>query len=181
MIRTSKHNISNITNDGKLASINSLFIDYKLCLEYYIDLIISKKLPLKKQLSSKDIPLFNIKHSRYQQLIYKQASEIIRSQLKQNSERRFKKYKQVYKYFKENGRQVNFINKKYKDLNLNDLFENKYFTKPNLDNISITLDERFFDIKDGNNFDSFIKIILPYFSISAISKPSLFNMAEDDQ
>lgn len=164
IIRTSKHNIHNITNKNKLNSIDKLFIDYKICLEYYIDLILTNKLPLKTNLSSKLLPAYNIKHSRYKQLIYKHASEIIRSQTKKCINKRYKKYKYVYTYFKKNNRQQNFINKRFKELNLKDIYLSKYFTKPNLKSISINLDERFFDIKYGSSFDNFVKIILPYFN-----------------
>ena len=84
MIRTTKHNISPITNSMKLDFIDMIFVDYNVCLKYYINLILKEELPLKTNLSSKDLPTYNIKHSRYKQLIYKQASEIIRSQLKKS-------------------------------------------------------------------------------------------------
>lgn len=164
MIRTSKHNITNITNKNKLNIINNLFNDYKICLEYYINLIIEGKLPLKKYLSSKDLPILNIKHSRYRTLIYKQASEIIRSNIKKSLNKRYKKYKYIYSYFKQNNRQINFTNKKFSELNLKNIVTSKFFIKPKLNNVTIHLDSRFFDIKYGNSFDNFIKIILPYFN-----------------
>lgn len=165
MIRTSKHNISKFANPNKLNSLNNLFNDYKLCLEHYINLIIDSKLPLKKGLSSSELPIFNIKHSRYRQLIYKHASEIIRSQIKKSNEKRYNKYKKIFKYFKKYDKQLNFLKKKYSELNLKEIIQSKYFTKPKLNNLTITLDERFFDIKyDSNYFDNFIKVILPYFN-----------------
>jgi hypothetical protein len=51
MIRTSKHILKYQTN-SKTVSLEKLFNDYKLCLEYYIDLILSEKLPLNKFLST---------------------------------------------------------------------------------------------------------------------------------
>ena len=164
MIRTTKHNISNISNAMKLDFIDMIFVDYTVCLKYYIKLILEEKLPLKLNLSSKYLPNYNINHSRYKQLIYKQASEIIRSQVKKATEKRFKNYKKVYRYFKENGKQSNFTNKKFSELTLNSILKSHYFTKPNLNNITITLDERFFDIKKGNHFDNFVKITSPYFN-----------------
>lgn len=158
MIRTSKHNITNITNQIKLNQLDLFFIDYKNDLETYINYIIDGVLPLKKMMSSSLLPTEKIKHSRYKQLIYKQASEIIRSQIDKCKKRRYSSYKKVYSYYKKNGRQVNFINKKFSDLKLKDILLSKYFTKPNLNNISINLDERFFDIQNGNHFDSFVKI-----------------------
>lgn len=164
MIRSTKHNISKITNSKKLSFIDMIFVDYTVCLKYYIKLIIDGELPIKTNLSSNDLPNYNIKHSRYKQLIYKQASEIIRSQLKKSSERRYKTFKLVYRYFKENGRQTAFVSKKYSELNLKPLIKSRFFTHPNLKNITITLDERFFNIKQGVHFDKFVKIISPYFN-----------------
>jgi len=164
MIRTSKHNISNITNQGKLSYLDCLFIDYKNGLEIYINYIIDGVLPLKTMMSSSLLPNEKIIHSRFKQLIYKQASEIIRSQIDKCKKKRYSSYKKVYSYFKKNERQLNFINKKFSKLQLKDILTSRYFTKPNLNNISINLDERFFDIKYGKHFDNFVKIILPYFN-----------------
>jgi IS605 OrfB family transposase len=164
MIRVSKHNITNITNQGKMNYLDQLFIDYKNDLETYINYIIDGVLPLKTMMTSSLLPTEKIKHSRYKQLIYKQSSEIIRSQIDKCKKKRYSSYKRVYSYFKNNGRQVNFINKKFSELQLKDILSSRYFTKPNLNNISINLDERFFDIKYGNHFDNFVKIILPYFN-----------------
>lgn len=55
MIRCSKHSI-NETNQGKLAYLDNLFIDYKHDLEIYIGYIIDEVLPLKTNLSSKLLP-----------------------------------------------------------------------------------------------------------------------------
>lgn len=164
MIRVSKHRIDNITNKSKLNQLDNLFNDYKICLNHYIDLIINGNLPLKTNLSSKLLPDFNIKHSRYKQLIYKQASEIIRSQIKKSTNKRFKQYKKIYFYFKKNNKQVKFTDKKFTELNLKDIVQSKYFTKPNLNNLTINLDERFFNIKSGLFFDKFTNIKLPYFN-----------------
>jgi IS605 OrfB family transposase len=164
MIRTSKHNVANITNQGKINYLDLLFVNYKDDLETYINYIIDGILPLKTMMSSSLLPTEKIKHSRYKQLIYKQSSEIIRSQIDKSKKRRFNRYKKVYSYFKNNGRQINFTNKKFSELNLKDILTSKYFTKPNLNNISINLDERFFDIQNGNHFDNFIKITLPFFN-----------------
>jgi putative transposase len=119
---------------------------------------------LKTMMSSSLLPTEKIKHSRFKQLIYKQASEIIRSQIDKCKKRRYSSYKKVYSYFKKNDRQVNFINKKFSELKLKDILLTRYFTKPNLKNISIGLDERFFDIQYGKHFDNFVKIILPFFN-----------------
>ena len=89
MIRTSKHNISNITNQGKLSYLDCLFIDYKNGLEIYINYIIDGVLPLKTMMSSSLLPNEKIIHSRFKQLIYKQASEIIRSQIDKCKKKRY--------------------------------------------------------------------------------------------
>ena len=164
MIRTSKHNISINTNQGKLIYLDKLFVDYKHDLEIYINYIIDGILPLKINLSSKDLISENIKHSRYKQLLYKQASEIIRSQLDLSTKRRYNKYKQLYAYFKQNNRQIAFINKKVSELNIKPLLKSKWFTIPSLNNITINLDERFFNIQSGSHFDTFINLKLPYFN-----------------
>ena len=163
MIRTSKHILNN-TNQGKLVSLDNLFILYKHDLEIYIKYIINGTLPIKNNLSSSLLPNELIKHSRYKQLIYKQASEIIRSQLDKAKKKRFNNYKRIYTYYSLIKPQAKFTKLRFSELNLKDITKTKYFTKPNLNNISINLDERFFDIKSGNYFDNFVKIILPEFN-----------------
>lgn len=59
--------------------LNSLFIIYSFYLQKTIDLMWNKKIPIKKNLSSKDIDWMNDLGGQYKQLIYKQASEIVRS------------------------------------------------------------------------------------------------------
>lgn len=163
IIKTTKH-IINKSNINKINQLDNLFILYKKDLALYINYIISGGLPLKNNLSSKILPVINITHSRYKQLIYKHASSIIRSQIDKANKKRYNTYKKLYSYFKKNNRQQNFINKKFKELNINNILYTKYFTKPDLKNISINLDERFFDIKKSTHFNNFIKIILPIFN-----------------
>ena len=163
MLRTSKHSLKH-ANASKIDTLNDLFVLYKKDLIIYINYIVDGVLPLGKNLSSKDLPIENISHSRYRQLIYKQASEIIRSQLKQSKERRFIRYQKIYKYFIDNNRQTKFINTKFKKLNLKDIMNTRFFTVPIVKNVTINLDERFFDISYNSSFDGFIKIILPFFN-----------------
>jgi IS605 OrfB family transposase len=59
-----------------------MFEYYKEDLQFYIDQLWSKKLELNKFLSSKELPNNKISHSQWKQIIYKNASEIIRSALK---------------------------------------------------------------------------------------------------
>ena len=163
MIKSSKHIIKNC-NQGKLASLDKLFIDYKSDLLTYMNYIIDGILPLKINLSSKDLPSETINHSRYKQLIYKQASSIIRSQLDKANKKRYNNYKKIYSYMMKNHPDSSFIKIKYSNLNLKSIIKSKYFKIPNLNNLSINLDERFFNIKSGNHFDSFINLKLPYFN-----------------
>lgn len=72
----------NKANKNKLDCLDSLFADYQAQLQYYIDLIWDKQLGLSKNLSSKDLPHLRFMHSRWKQICYKQASEIIRSNSK---------------------------------------------------------------------------------------------------
>lgn len=163
MIKSSKHIINNC-NQGKLTSLDQLFIDYKFDLLTHINYIIDGILPLKINLSSKDIPTEILQHSRYKQLIYKHASSILRSQLDKANKKRYNNYKRIYSYMMKNHPDSSFTKTKYKELNLNNILKSKYFTIPNLNNISINLDERFFNIQSGNHFDLFINLKLPYFN-----------------
>ena len=81
MIRTSQHTLK-FSNDCKIEYLGRLFQDYQLDLQEYVNLIWNEQLPLEKYLSSKDLPTLRCKHSVYKNIIYKQASEIIRSQRK---------------------------------------------------------------------------------------------------
>jgi len=159
MIRSSKH-ILKYSNKYKLESLESLYSDYKVALQECIELILSGNLELRTFLNSKDIPVLNnIMHTGWKQIIYKQASEIVRSTIKKNKDLRFKHYQKVYKYFKEKNKQIQFLNKRYSELNL----KYKQFIIPEPKNISINLDYRLFNIKFGNSFDEFIQIHLLYF------------------
>jgi len=78
--RSSKH-ILKYQTDTKTDYLNRLFEDYKKELQSYIDLIWDEKIPLEKFISSKELPNLFFKHSQWKQIIYKQASEIIRSNI----------------------------------------------------------------------------------------------------
>jgi len=78
MIRSSEH-ILKYQTKSKSTLLSKLFFDYKQDLQFFIDLLWNKQLPLKKNLSSKILPSNILKHSQYKQILYKQASEIIRS------------------------------------------------------------------------------------------------------
>ena len=95
MIRVSKHSLK-FSNKEKIQKLNKFFELYKLTLIDYIDQIKVGKLPLKTMLTSKQLPDSALIHSRYKQLAYKQASEIIRSNLVQIQKRVYNKYKKLY-------------------------------------------------------------------------------------
>lgn len=159
MIRSSKH-ILKYQTKSKTFSLEKLFEDYKLCLEIYIDLILQEKLPLQKFLSSKLLPNIIISHGQWKQVIYKNASEIVRSSLKKHNEMRFKRYKKVYKYFVDKNRMKKFISKRFSELKLKRIPKT---LKINLYSISINIDSRLFDIsKDSKEFDEFINLKTPY-------------------
>jgi IS605 OrfB family transposase len=164
MIRSSKHSLAN-SNQVKLASLDTLFVDYEHDLAIYINYIIDGVLPLKQLLSSSALPNERIMQSRYKQVVYKQASEIIRSQIDKAKTKRFNKYKQIYTYFAKNKPNSPFLKLRFSELSLKPILQSKWFTKPNLNNISINLDSRLFNIQhDAKHFDGFIRITLPIFN-----------------
>jgi hypothetical protein len=77
MIKCTQH-ILKYQNINKTEWLDKLFSDYKEDLQYYIDLIWDKKLPLKKYLSTKDCPVNKMQHSHWRTTTYKNASELIR-------------------------------------------------------------------------------------------------------
>lgn len=160
MIRTSKH-ILKYQTKSKTFSLEKLFVDYTLCLESYIKFILDEKIILNKFVSSKDLPNTIISHSNWKSVVYKNASEIVRSCLKKHNNIRFNKYKKVYKYFFNKNRLKSFTDKKFSELKL------KRFPKTlkiNLKNISINIDQRLCDISNNSKeFDEFINLRTPYF------------------
>lgn len=91
---------------------------------------------------------------RLQQCALKQAIEIIKSVRVKEKDRRFNRYKKVYKYFLNKNRQLKFLSKRYSELNL------KYHTKPKLKQDVINLDERFIELQESKDstFDLWIKL-----------------------
>ena len=162
MIRSSKHILKYQTN-SKNNELNQLFIDYESDLKFYINLILTQQLPLKINLSSKLLPNNIITIGRWKQVIYKQASEIIRSQLKKASNKRFNNYKKIYSKCLKLKRFSNFTSKKFSELQLKDIIISKYFTPPKIENLTITIDNRFLHFQKGNSFDEFLKLTLHRF------------------
>ena len=99
--------------------LNLFFQLFKGVVAYYIELIKTGKLPLKVFLSTKDCPDCCIKHSRYKQLAYKVASEIVRSNLKYIQNKVYAKYKKLYFKCIKNGIHHNFTDKHFKELDIN--------------------------------------------------------------
>lgn len=94
MIRSTKHTLKFVTK-SKRKQINNLFLIYSLYLQKTIDMLWNKETPLKKNLSSKQITWMDDLSGQYKQLIYKQASGIVRGCLK----RKGKKSKPIVKNF----------------------------------------------------------------------------------
>jgi IS605 OrfB family transposase len=171
LIRSTKHNLkyqtklkSNLLNDSMEMLKNQI--------SYYIDLMCSGQLPIEKFLTSKDLPDKYIAHSQWKTICYKSASEIIRSQYKRASNKRYKEYKKLYaKSFDKNGKSKHpsFTNKKFKELKLKSIYISKYFKKPNLSNFSLNVDSRLFDIRETNNhFNGFLHLRLPMFIVKKV-------------
>ena len=157
MIRSSQH-ILKYSNLGKKIWLDRLFEDYEKELQRYIDLLRNKELPLEKYLSTKELSSDVFEHSHWRTTVYKQASEIVRSSLKLEKERKYKRYKKVYSYFEQRNRQIKFLSKRFYELNL------IYKNKPEVKNITIELNQGLHNFSSNSKeFDGFVKIFLPYF------------------
>ena len=160
MIRTSKH-IASAANQNKLDLLDTLYSDYKELLQSYVKMILNEQLPQKSFLSSKDLPTINsITHSQWKQVAYKQATETVKSLVKKTRDKTFKKYKYIYAKCIKNEIHTNFTSKRFKDLNINFI---KRIPSINIQNLSIPIDNRLFDVREGNSFDEFIRLKSPYF------------------
>lgn len=91
MIRSSKHSNKFMTS-GKFEVYNRMLLDFRDLVNYYIGLIWDKSLDLKINLSSKDLPDNDvIKHSRWKQLAYKNASSVVRSVINRDNLKNYNK------------------------------------------------------------------------------------------
>ena len=160
MTRTSKHSLK-FCNKSKIQDLDQMFALYESSLKTYLELIKRGQLPIKQFLSTKDCPECAIKHSRFKQLVYKNASEIVRSQLANLKQRVFNKYKRAFVYCLKNNKFKNFTDKHFHELNINYLKRLKF----DLKNISIMLNENLFDIEkcDDREFDEFVRVFTPMF------------------
>lgn len=84
MLRSSRH-ILKFQTKSKTILLNKMFDSYKYLVQNYINLIWNHKLELKLLMSSNELPNSReIKHSRWKQVAYKQASEMVRSVINKN-------------------------------------------------------------------------------------------------
>ena len=160
MTRTSKHSLK-FCNKSKIQDLDQMFALYESSLKTYLELIKRGQLPIKQFLSTKDCPECAIKHSTFKALVYKNASEIVRSQLANLKSRVFRKYKRAFVYCLKTNRFKSFTEKHFYELNVNYLKRLKF----DLKNISIMLNENLFDIEECNDreFDEFVRVFTPMF------------------
>ncbi len=159
MIRTSTH-ILKYQTSKKTSGLTQMFDMFEHDLKLCLDSIMENSFKIDKFGSFSS---GCINHKVWNQIVYKAASEILRSQISKANSRRFKRYQKIYAKAKSSCRRKNFCSKKFSDLNLKSIWKSKFFTKPDMKNFSIILDQRIVDFKNGNSFDEFIKIKLPFF------------------
>jgi IS605 OrfB family transposase len=157
MIRTSNH-ILKFANKHKLDILEKLYRDYQIDLQYLIDLMLLKQLPIKSLMTSPLIPENIIHHSHWKQILYKHASEIVRGTIKSTKQQVYQRYKVCYRYFKSKNRQSKFLSLHYHQLNI-DIMKR---VKIKIENVSIPIDERRLTYDTSKEFDEFIGIGLPY-------------------
>lgn len=162
MITRSTSHILKYQTSSKNNLLEKMFDDYENDLKCYIELILKGVLPLKINLSTPLLPVISIESSAWRQVIYKTASEIIRSQAQKANDKRYKKYKKLYARCARDGRRTAFLGKRYSELNLKAIFKTKYFSIPALKNFSLMLDQRLVNIRSTSGaFDEFIQISSP--------------------
>ena len=157
MIRSLKFSLSR----GNLGKLNKLEVFHEMYMEdlkFYINLFRTEQLPIQNFLSSKLLPINKIQNSKIRISIYQQAVSIIRSNINSTQKRVYKKYKHLYyKCSKENKHQ-RFLDKHFKDLNINYLKR----IKVNINKCSMILGAGLVDFEKGKSFDEFIRIRLPW-------------------
>lgn len=159
LTRTTKH-ILKFANAQKQLVLDKLFQGYEKALEECISLIYSGELPHKRLLSSTLLPekLGDITHSRWKQVVYKHASDILRGAKETAEHQRRQRYKRVYAYFSKRKRQTKFTSLHFHELKL------RKYSKPGIKSVSIYIDARFTDFKKGESFDEFLRLSTPYFT-----------------
>ena len=157
MIRSLRFNLGR-GNVGKLKKLEMFHEMYMEDLKFYIDLLKTEKLPIQNFLSSKLLPINKIQNSKIRVAIYQQAVGIIRASINFVQKRVYKKYKKLYyKCSKENKHQK-FLDKHFKELNINYLKR----IKVDLKRCSMILGQGIVDFESGKSFDEFVRIRLPW-------------------
>lgn len=161
MIRSSKHT-TKFANKEKISKLEKMSFLYFDLVEKYLNMMIKGQLSFEKYLTSTKLPVVNeITHSGWKQVAYKQAAQIIKSNITYQKKVVFNKFKKLYRKCKESNRHQSFLNKKFNELNINILKRIKIDMK----NVSIDIDDRLFDIQKDKTkeFDEYIRIFLPWF------------------
>ena len=157
MIRSLKFSLGR-SNLGKLEKLEIFHEMYMEDLKFYIDLLRTEKLPIQNFLSSKLLPINKIKNSKIRISIYQQAVSIIRCNLNFTQKRIYKKYKKLYYRCSKENKHQRFLNKHFRDLNINYLKR----IRVDLKRCSMILGAGLIDFESGKSFDEFIRIRLPW-------------------
>ena len=138
MVRSSKH-ILKFSNKCKLHQLNKLYKDYEYNLRLCISLMLKEELSIHVYMSSKLLAAILFIHSYWKQIVYKQASEIVRSEIKRQNNKRYNKYKKCYVYFKQKNRQQKFLSKRFSELKLKSILK---CIKIDVKNVSVNLKQK---------------------------------------
>lgn len=157
MIRSLKFCLGK-SNVGKLEKLERFYEMYMEDLKFYLDLLKNESLPIQNFLSSKLLPINNIQNSKIRIAIYQQAVGIIRSNLNSVQKRVYKKYKKLYYNCSKESKHQRFLNKHFKDLNINYLKR----IRIDLKRCSMILGVGLVDFEKGASFDEFLRIRLPW-------------------
>lgn len=148
MIRSSTLSLMEST-DFKINQLEKIMVEYQRVVNLYIDELWQEK----KIGSFVKYKVNSWLSARLLQCAGKQAIQIIKSTRKKDKQKSLTKYRKTYKYFSKHKRQLNFLSKKYSELNI------KYHIKPVFEQITMELDGRFVDIqKSTNSFDFWLKM-----------------------
>ena len=157
MIRSLKFSLGK-SNFNKLEKLEMFHEMYMEDLKFYIELLKTEQLPIQNFLSSKLLPINKIQNSKIRILIYQQAVSIIRCNLNFTQKRVYKKYKKLYYKCSKKNKHQRFLDKHFKDLNINYLKR----IRVDLKRCSMLLGAGLVDFENGKSFDEFIRIRLPW-------------------
>lgn len=157
MIRSLKFSLSK-SNLGKLNKLEIFHEMYMEDLKFYIELLKTEQLPIQNFLSSKLLPINKIQNSKIRISIYQQAVSIIRSNINLTQKRVYKKYKKLYYKCSKENKHRKFLDKHFKELNINYLKR----IRVDLKRCSMILGAGLIDFESGKSFDEFIRIRLPW-------------------